>query len=136
MKWAAEQMNITKMSDWYDVSKGRFQQLGGMQLVQKRGGLGLMLSRLFTECQWDFGVHRTLSSKGQMQLFRVVQQVFSTSEVVLNYRHPGLMGYELDVYVVNEEIAFEYQGQQHYHWNMIFGSAEKIKRRDIQKQSV
>ena len=40
---------------------------------------------------------------------------------------------ELDVFVPSLNLAFEYQGEQHFDENPLFGPSDAVKRRDQQK---
>lgn len=72
-------------------------------------------------------------------LFGIVQQIFDGSEIVRHYRPNWLEGLELDVYVPDHNIAFEYQGIQHFvavkHWG---GEAQlqKQKEHDARKKKI
>ena len=77
-----------------------------------------------------------VSSKGQLQLFKTVQQLFPLCEIVLNYKNPTMVRNELDVYVPSETLALEYQGQQHYHWSWIYGTPEEDRKKDMKKREV
>lgn len=69
----------------------------------------------------------------------IVQQIFDGSEVIRHYRPNWLEGLELDVYVPDHNIAFEYQGIQHFvavkHWG---GEAQlqKQKEHDTRKKKI
>lgn len=72
----------------------------------------------------------------EMRLYRAVEVLFPDDEVIHHYRADWLGRLELDVYVVQANIAFEYQGIQHYepldHW----GGEEALERnqeRDAEK---
>lgn len=68
-------------------------------------------------------------------LFRIVQSLFPSDEVIHHYRAPWLGRLELDVYVSGANIGFEYQGIQHYvaqpHWG---GEEAFIRGRERDKE--
>jgi hypothetical protein len=41
---------------------------------------------------------------------------------------------EIDVFLPHLKVAFEYQGKQHYKFNMLHGPAERQKKKDEQKK--
>jgi hypothetical protein len=41
---------------------------------------------------------------------------------------------ELDIYLPSLSLAFEYQGEQHYHNNFLSGSPEALQLRDTEKK--
>ncbi|MCK4392664.1 hypothetical protein KAX17_07125 [Candidatus Bipolaricaulota bacterium] len=60
-------------------------------------------------------------------------------EVLHHHRPEWLEGLELDVYVPSRKLAFEYQGQQHFHPLQMWGgkaALEKTKERDARKRTL
>jgi hypothetical protein len=73
-------------------------------------------------------------------MFRFIKDIFPDAE--WNYKHPDLRfatsdrKMELDVWVPSEQLALEYQGEQHFFPVKFFGGANKFKKtqaRDIEK---
>ena len=61
------------------------------------------------------------------------------SEIEENYRHPLLryesgLPMELDIFLPKEQLAFEYQGEQHFHDLYCMGSSWQQKQRDEEKR--
>lgn len=68
-----------------------------------------------------------------------LRQIFPNVEVIEEYRHPDLRYstnrlMELDAFIPSMGIAFEYQGQMHYHSSSHFGDSSKRKRADEEKK--
>lgn len=61
-------------------------------------------------------------------LFHIVESLYPNEEIVRHYRPEWLDGLELDIYIPNKKIAFEYQGLQHFkavdHW----GGEKQLKK--------
>jgi hypothetical protein len=59
-------------------------------------------------------------------------------EIVENYRHCNDSGkaVELDIFLPNEGLAFEYQGEQHYEDKYLLGSQWQQKQRDNAKKEI
>gem|GEM_PF-1277989 len=54
-------------------------------------------------------------------LFQIVDRIFMDQEVVHHHRPDWLGGLELDIFVPSLALAFEYQGEQHFHPVEIWG---------------
>ena len=74
--------------------------------------------------------------KSEELMYECVKKVFKNKEVIHQYRPYFLGQQSYDVYVCKENIAFEYQGKQHFEPVAIFGgieSFEENKKRDERK---
>ena len=85
--------------------------------------------------------------KNQSLLFEYVKSIFSQSEIHYDFKHHDLRysksnyPMELDIWLPDEKIAFEYQGEQHYidvkemkGWDLSSGLHE-LKSRDQEKRN-
>ena len=68
----------------------------------------------------------------QRLLYVTVKKLFPDAAVIEEYREEGITGktgapLELDVFVPQLKLAFEYQGRQHFEDTMIFGLSEQYK---------
>ena len=61
-------------------------------------------------------------------LYKIICHLFPNEEVLFHHRPKWLNGLELDIYLPQLKIAFEYQGQQHYHPIKIWGGEEALKK--------
>ena len=72
-------------------------------------------------------------------LYEIVSQIFQGDEVKRHYRPAWLEGLELDIYVPDHSIAFEYQGIQHFqaveHWGGE-KQLQKQKEHDARKKRI
>jgi hypothetical protein len=59
-------------------------------------------------------------------LFQSVRRLLPDCEVIRHYRPTCLNGLELDVYVPALNLAFEYQGQQHFHPVKAWGGLKSL----------
>jgi hypothetical protein len=79
-------------------------------------------------------------SEGETDMRTVVQQLLPYHQCHFNYRHPNLIhglsgsAMELDIYFPELELAFEYQGKQHYH-AIHQGSVSEQQKRDHEKRA-
>ena len=82
--------------------------------------------------------------KNQMRLFEIVKTIFSEKEVLFDYKASFMkfkgsgIPMELDIWIPEERIALEYQGQQHFtpffNNNSLLDELENIRRRDEEKR--
>lgn len=76
-------------------------------------------------------------SKGAQQLLEIVQSIFPNQTVVKEYNIADRGALFLDIFLPHLNIAFEYDGRQHYEYNEHFhGSREAFlaaKKRDVAK---
>ncbi len=73
---------------------------------------------------------------GETMLYQIVADIFPGEEVLKHHRPSFLNGLELDLFLPARGLAFEYQGQQHFHPIKAWGGAEaleKLRERDAQK---
>ena len=61
-------------------------------------------------------------------LFNIVKEIFFDKKVIFHYRGKEMEGLEIDIWIPDIKIGFEYQGEQHYkpvkHW----GGEESLKK--------
>ena len=96
------------------------------------------LSKTFPEHKW---IANTTSSskKSQYMLKECIEQLFNVDKnfvLLEEYKHPDIANIELDYFLPQYNIAFEYQGLQHYRNVNLFHKQESVdnsKQRDKQK---
>lgn len=63
----------------------------------------------------EFGVRKVGDAwLGESLLFNIVSRLMPNAKLVRHHRPDWLEGLELDIHVIDERVAFEYQGQQHF----------------------
>lgn len=76
---------------------------------------------------------------GELILLRTVTEIFKNESVKHRYRGKELQGYEIDIWLPERRIGFEYQGEQHFkavkHWHGKDGF-KKQKERDRKKKKI
>jgi hypothetical protein len=85
----------------------------------------------------EFGVRKVGEGwVSETILYQIVGRVFAGDEVIRHHRPGWLGGLELDIYVPTSRLAFEYQGQQHFHPVPAWGgqrALEEVRARDARK---
>ncbi len=124
------------LDDWQDVTHKYFKSAKGSTLINKHRGIFPILARQYPGHTWDQGFIRRTVSKMQILLQKEVQVLFRDRIVMLDFRHPDLMYAKtqktmvLDLYLPELELAFEYNGGQHYRWHFLYGSHHDQQTRD------
>jgi hypothetical protein len=65
----------------------------------------------------------------ETMLLRIVESLVAPSKVVHHYRGKELEGLEIDIWIPEQRIGLEYQGEQHYQALEHWGGAEGLIRR-------
>ena len=75
----------------------------------------------------------------ETMLYQIVRRIFEDSKIQRHHRPDWLEGLELDIFLPAERLAFEYQGQQHYHPVKAWGgqkALEELQARDARKADI
>jgi len=135
-------LNIKKPEDWYRVTKEQLKSLRVSHLFSSRkGGVAKILSLRYPNISWEekaffSGGYRQASQKW---LAATLNTLFPNERVHFNYRHPDVKlddgGKEshLDIYLPDLNLAFEYQGAQHYEQLDVYGDVKQRMSRDSDK---
>ncbi len=72
-------------------------------------------------------------------LYQIVGRILYNHEILFHYRPGWLEGLELDIYIPSLKLAFEYQGQQHFHPLRVWGgqkALQDLRVRDTRKAEI
>jgi len=109
-------------------------------LIKRAGSLYGLFGIVYPDRTWDLNLLKQVG-KTQSVLFRVLQSLFPQHIVEVNYRHPELLfekskkSMELDVYVPNLRLAFEYQGAHHHSYHYLYGGPFAMMEKDTEKRT-
>lgn len=135
--WLAEKLGVEIPEHWYDVTIQMVKELGGGGLVaHHEGSLMKALQSAYPEYQWNA---LWKLSEGQGYVGRFLK-TFLKFDILINHKlwsPQSKSKIELDVYIPELELAFEYQGVQH-HQPIHYGPRLFIKQqeRDNEKKEL
>jgi hypothetical protein len=72
-------------------------------------------------------------------LINIISNIYKSSKIIKHYRPSWLEGLELDVFLPEENIGFEYQGQQHFYPIKAWGgesALQALRKRDQRKRII
>lgn len=143
MTYLGDKLGFKQPEDWYSIRALDFQMNYGWAFLVSyyKGSPALAVMAFIPDYPWKIEKF-VYSSKSQQRLFQTVKKLFPNKEVKWNYRSDDLrfsesnLKMEIDVYVKEEKIGFEYQSELHFLPIEFFGGKkefEKRKKRDIEK---
>ena len=130
LKALQQKFNIKIMKDWYRIPS-KYDQLNVYRALKS----------VYPEINWkkSYFVFRTKKTR-QRIMFSFVCNIYSTFFIMENYHHPQLLktantNYEYDVYIPALNLAFEYQGEQHFNdLPAVFPGIDLFQHRDRRKE--
>lgn len=144
------QLGMESPAEWFRVSIQHLRRTGGAHLIARHGGLVAALASVYPDEHWSvdrFQDHAKRSS--QHWLYVTLKTLFPSVKVVEEVRlaqvrtDHDVVGksdeggtLELDVYLPDCAVAFEYQGAQHYVDTMLYGRHEPYRQRDSLKKAI
>ena len=148
--WLFKKLHFEKTEDWYMIMQSDFNNNQGGSMLVSTMKLYTKISEvvmdIYPEYDWDVSKFGD-GKKNQQRLFHILKLLFPDDEIKYDYKHPDLRfstsnrPMELDVFLPERNLAFEYQGQQHYEefWQSnstmpMDGEWKDISRRDGEKR--
>jgi len=136
----AKQLGVSKLTDWYRVSKGDLLNCNAGTFLMKRGGLMKVLSLVFPNFLWDQDKFLQRQKRtSQWWLYKILKEILPPHiEVFEDFTHPFLKLKTgclmiFDIYVPSLNLVFEYHGHQHFTDHLLFGETKFLKERDSER---
>lgn len=142
IKEAEEILEMTGTQDWYRISQAQLKELPGGDGFLRQVGVLYGLRMAYPDEHWDEEQLKVANKKAsQRLLWLAVQKLFPDEEIVEDYKHAMLLAstgciLELDIFLPGKDLAFEYNGYQHYHELGCFGPLELVRKRDAEKAAM
>eukprot|EP01118_Nematostelium_gracile_P001357 TRINITY_DN11397_c0_g1_i1.p1 TRINITY_DN11397_c0_g1~~TRINITY_DN11397_c0_g1_i1.p1 ORF type:complete len:331 (-),score=79.96 TRINITY_DN11397_c0_g1_i1:3-995(-) len=128
-----QKLSIKEPKEWYRIS---LETLEKVIPRSKARSIPIVkyLQEVYPNEIWDIDKldanKKSFHRCSQRRLYSLLVELFPSSEISENFRDHNFIGkngreLELDIYLPKEKIAFEYQGEMHYHG--IFGDISREK---------
>ena len=138
-----KEFSIEKKEDWYRISNKQIKNSNCACLIHSNSSLFRFLSNFYDDQQWNQSYFlQSIKRSAQRALFINIKRLIDKQIVMEEYYHPLLKFksgsfVQFDVFVPSIEIAFEYQGEQHFDdIPSNFASIEACLFRDSEKKSL
>ena len=134
MDWLGSKLGFKEMDDWYEVTVEDFNRNHGAAPLKMTGTSPSKIV-IIAYPDYDWKEERFFDGKkNQKRLFRIVKEIYPEEEIKFDFKHHGMRfkssnyPMELDIWLPNLNLAFEYQGEQHY-------DDPKVMKRDEEKRN-
>ncbi len=118
---------------------GRFEEVKRLKAFEKRSrDLGKKVTNMIENItRQEFGIRKIGDAwVSESILYQIICRIFPGEEILRHHHPDWLGGLEIDVYLPRLDLAFEYQGQQHFHAIRAWGgekALQALKDRDLRK---
>lgn len=133
-EWLENVLNIDKIEKWYLVTQYDFADNAGASLLSMHygGSPAKFVTHVFPEYNLDIKKFKRFR-KGQEALYNLVKEIFPNKKVEWEFKHDKIRSkynrkLELDIFIEEFNLAFEFNGMQHDKPILYFCSRDGFKR--------
>lgn len=121
---------------WHNVKMGEEKEMVKLRRIASKKGR-VFTTKIENIVRQEFGFRNVGEAwVSETVLYQIVTRLLVNQEMLRHHRPDWLEGLELDIYVPALKLAFEYQGQQHFHpidrWGGVQG-LQDLQTRDAYK---
>lgn len=132
MKYLEAALGISALDSWYRISRDDLRSIKAKEFPARVGLRGI-LQRIYPDHVWERKLFSLSSKKSSQRRLRVVlATLFPGKRILEEFRLRGEL-LELDYYMPEISLAFEFQGRQHYKDVHAVEQADQRLRTDLNK---
>ena len=139
--WLKKRLKIKNIKEWYDVSVNDFIRNYGSGILDYKKNYSSAIIEAYPKYNWQ-KQNFFKGLKNQKKLFFLIKKIYPKKKVIWNYKSNLLFKkskkyMEIDIFLPEMNIGFEYQGEQHYRPIPLFGGIKGFNdtlKRDNEKK--